>query len=412
MELAVLKAAVGQVREEYAFSQRRACRLLTMSVSSYRYQSRRSDEGLRLRLVELAREKPRFGYRRLHVLLRRSGEDVNHKRVHRVYREAGLSIRRKKRKHCVRTGQPLRVCTAANQEWALDFVHDAVESGRAIRVLSVVDAYTRECLALQVDTSFASRRVTRVLEGIMAERGVPQAIRCDNGPELTSRHFLAWCIERKIELVHIQPGRPMQNGRVESFNGRMREECLNVSWFGNLFEARERIAVWRREYNEERPHSSLGYRTPEEFAREIGGERAVEKTLSGKVKTTFPLRLEIPQKARDFHFPTAPAATVHLSPSRLTVRMSYYDVCGIRGQVSRSSHAFARDSRTRVISLMARSQFSMAATRRVWRHRKGRFSPIAWTNLAKVRATRPGRTHCSRDQPQRSEGQPLGLLGP
>ena len=121
--------------------------------------------------MELAREKPRFGYRRLHVLLRRSGEAVNHKRVHRVYREAGLSIRRKKRKHCVRTGQPLRACTAANQEWALDFVHDAVESGRAIRVLSVVDAYTRECLALEVDTSFASRRVTRVLERIVAERG-------------------------------------------------------------------------------------------------------------------------------------------------------------------------------------------------------------------------------------------------
>jgi len=175
-----MKAAVGQVREEYAFSQRRACHLLTMSVSSYRYQSRRSDEGLRLRLVELAREKPRFGYRRLHVLLRRSGEAVNHKRVHRVYREAGLSIRRKKRKHCVRIGQPLRVCTAANQEWALDFVHDAVESGRAIRVLSVVDAYTRECLALEVDTSFASRRVTRVLEGIVAEQGVPQAIRCSS----------------------------------------------------------------------------------------------------------------------------------------------------------------------------------------------------------------------------------------
>ena len=155
---------MGQVREEYAFSQRRACSLLTVAVSSYRYQTRRSDEGLRERLVKLAREKPRFGYRRLHVLLRRSGEVVNHKRVQRVYREAGLSMRRKKRKHCVRGGQPLRACTAANQEWALDFVHDAVESGRAIRVLSVVDAYTRECLALEVDTSFASRRVTRVLE--------------------------------------------------------------------------------------------------------------------------------------------------------------------------------------------------------------------------------------------------------
>jgi putative transposase len=306
MELAVLKAAVGQVRQEYAFSQRRACRLLTMSVSSYRYQSKRSDEGLRVRLEELAREKPRFGYRRLHVLLQRNGETVNHKRVHRVYREAGLSIRRKKRKPCVRTGQPLRACRAANQEWALDFVHDAVESGRAIRVLSVLDAYTRECLALEVDTSFASRRVTRVLERIVAERGVPQAIRCDNGPELTSRHFLAWCIDRKIELVHIQPGRPMQNGRVESFNGRMREECLNVSWFGNLFQARERIAVWRREYNQERPHSSLGYRTPEEFAREVGGEKGCGKGAAWKSKNNFSTPLGNPAKGAGFQLSHSP----------------------------------------------------------------------------------------------------------
>jgi putative transposase len=287
-----LKAAVGHVQQEYAFSQRRACGLMTLAVSSYRYQTKRSDEGLRARLVKLAREKPRFGYRRLHVLLRRSGEIVNHKRVQRVYREAGLSIRRKKRKHCVRAGQPLRACSAANQEWALDFVHDAVESGRAIRVLSVVDACTRECLALEVDTSFASRRVTRVLERIVAERGTPMAIRCDNGPELTSRHFLAWCVERKIELLHIQPGRPMQNGRVESFHGRLREECLNVSWFGNLYEARWKIAAWRKDYNEERPHSSLGYRTPAEFAREVGGEKGCGKdggfaTLENA--TRFPL---------------------------------------------------------------------------------------------------------------------------
>ena len=145
-------------------------------------------------------------------------------------------------------------------------VHDAVECGRTIRVLSVVDAYTRECLALEVDTSFASRRVTRVLEGIIAERGLPQTIRCDNGPELTSRHFLAWGLERKIELAHIQPGKPMQNGRLESFNGKLREECLNISWFQNLLDARVKIAAWRKEYNEARPHSSLGYKTPKEFA--------------------------------------------------------------------------------------------------------------------------------------------------
>ncbi len=261
-----MKAAIGQMRGEYAFSERHACAVMLLAAGTYRYRSRRSDEPLRTQLVELAREKPRFGYRRLQVLLSRSGEQVNHKRLHRVYREAGLTIRRRKRKHCLRAGQPLVQRTAANQEWALDFVHDAVECGRAIRVLAVVDAYTRECLALEVDTSFASRRVTRVLEVIVAERGQPQSIRCDNGPELTSRHFLAWCVERQIELIHIQPGKPTQNGRIESFHGRLREESLSVSWFQNLFDARRKIAAWRFDYNQERPHSSLGYRTPKEFA--------------------------------------------------------------------------------------------------------------------------------------------------
>jgi putative transposase len=248
-------------------SERRVCGLLSVAPSSYRYQARGSDEVLRDRVVELARQKPRYGYRRLHVLLRRAGEQVNHKRLYRVYREAGLCLRRKKRKHCVRVSRPLSQCTAANQEWALDFVHDAIAAGRTIRVLSVVDAYTRECLALEVDTSFASRRVTRVLDQIIEQRGKPLAIRCDNGPELTSRHFLAWAIEGQIELIHIQPGKPTQNGRCESFNGRLREECLRISWFQNLFDARKKISNWRMDYNQQRPHSSLGYLTPEEFAR-------------------------------------------------------------------------------------------------------------------------------------------------
>ena len=272
-----MKAAIGQMQEEYAFSERRACALMLVAVGTYRYLSRRSDEPLRSRLVELAREKPRFGYRRLHVLLSRSGERVNHKRLHRIYRAAGLMIRRKKRKHCTRAGKPLLERTAANQEWALDFVHDAVECGRTIRVLTVVDAYTRECLVLEVDTSFASRRVIRVLEQIIFERGLPQSIRCDNGPELTSRHFLAWAIQRQIELVHIQPGKPTQNGRLESFNGKLREECLRVNWFQNLFDARRKIAAWQKEYNEERPHSSLGYRTPKEFA----AQAAVDCVITG-----------------------------------------------------------------------------------------------------------------------------------
>ena len=147
-------------------------------------------------------------------------------------------------------------------------------SGRAMRMLSVVDVCTRECLALEVDTSFAGRRVTHALEAIVAERGKPAAIRCDNGPELTSRHFLAWCVERGIELVHIQPDKPTHNAHVESFHGRLRDECLNVSWFENLWDARRKVAAWRVQYNEERPHSALGYQTPAEFARRFGALRS------------------------------------------------------------------------------------------------------------------------------------------
>ncbi len=247
-------------------SARRVCGLLVVAESSYRYVSRRSDEELRERLVAAAREQPRWGYRRLQILVDRGGH-VNHKRVYRVYREAGLMIRRKARKRLSRVGAPRAAPNGPNQEWALDFVHDAAESGRKFRALSVLDVYTREALALEVDTSMGSRRVTRVLEQILAQRGKPTAIRCDNGPEFTSRHFLAWCLERKIELVHIEPGKPVQNAHVESFHGKLRDECLNASWFGNLLEARAKIAAWRREYNEERPHSSLGYLAPREFAR-------------------------------------------------------------------------------------------------------------------------------------------------
>jgi putative transposase len=287
------------MRQDYAFSERRACDVVGMAVASYRYRRRRQDEPLRTKLVELARAKPRYGYRRLQVLLRREGEVVNHKRVHRVYREAGLMIRRKKRKHCARAGVPLRVCTAANQEWALDFVHDAVASGRTIRVLSVEDAYTRQCLALEVDTSFASRRVTRVLEAAIAGYGCPETIRCDNGSELTSRHMLAWAVERRIELRHIAPGKPTENGRLESFNGRLRDECLNVSWFENLFDARRKIGAWKQEYNQERPHSSLGYLTPNEYA-----ERAVASYGKDACQTAASLENA---EARVSHFPTAPA---------------------------------------------------------------------------------------------------------
>ena len=174
-------------------------------------------------------------------------------------------MRRLRRKRLSRVAALTHV-VRSNQEWALDFVCDTLATGRGIRVLAVVDAFTRENLSLEVDTSLSSRRVTRTLESVIEHRGKPEAIRCDNGPELTSRHFLSWCEERKIQLIHIQPGRPMQNGHVESFNGRLRDECLNANWFRNLMDARAKISAWRDEYNGERPHSSLGYRTPNEFA--------------------------------------------------------------------------------------------------------------------------------------------------
>lgn len=304
-----MKASVEHLRSTFAFSQRRACGLIGLAVSTFRYRAASDDTALRARLIELARERPRFGYRRLQVLLNLP-EAVNHKRVWRIYRDAGLAVKRRKRKRLVRVGRPLEPARFPNEEWALDFVSDVIACGRRIRILNVADAYTRECLALEVDTSFASRRVTRSLEAIMAERGVPQRIRCDNGPELTSRHFLAWCTERRIELFYIQPGKPMQNGRLESLNGKLRDEFLNVSWFRNLFDARRQAELWRRDYNEVRPHSSLGYRTPAAFAAGWNsvtspfsipisdGEALRQGNPSGSLRSALTPALSI---ATDFH---------------------------------------------------------------------------------------------------------------
>ena len=257
------------MKAEFAFSERHACELMSIPRSSCRYQGRRDDSGIRERLTELAREKPRFGYRRLHILLRRAGERVNHKRVQRIYREAGLCVRRIRRKRLTRSYAPSSKLSAPNQEWAVDFASDIAASGQRLRVFSVVDAFTRECLALETDTSLPSRRVTRVLQRIIDQRGRPEFLRSDNGPEVSSRHYLAWCVERSIGTIHIQPGKPTQNGHVESFHGRLRDECLNTSWFWNLWDAKRKIAAWRIEYNTNRPHSSLAYRTPAEFAEQV-----------------------------------------------------------------------------------------------------------------------------------------------
>ena len=232
-------------------------------------------------MVKLARQKPRYGYRRLHAMLERrganSGQPLNVKRVYRLYLEEGLSVRRKKRKRLVRERAAEPRLTGPNQEWAMDFVADGLANGRMVRILTVVDAYTRECLALEADFSFGSGRVTRVLEHVIAERGRPENVRSDNGPEFTSRHMIGWAEQWKAGLINIEPGKPMQNGHVESFNGRLRDECLNTSWFRTLNDVRETLANWRREYNCERPHSSLDYRRPEKFRQSTGCENKILK---------------------------------------------------------------------------------------------------------------------------------------
>jgi putative transposase len=269
MELAGMRKDVAFAVEQFPMTERRACKLVGVDRSSYRYERRPDHNGeLRQELVSVARQKPRYGYRRLHALLSRRGFAVSAQRIYRLYKAEGLMVRRLRRKRLSRVAVASNLMRS-NQEWALDFVCDALATGRGIRALTVVDAFTRENLSLEVDTSLSSRRVTRALEAVIERRGMPEAIRCDNGPELTSRHFLSWCEERKIQLIHIQPGRPMQNGHIESFNGRLRDECLNANWFHNLADARSKIRAWRDEYNGERPHSSLGYRTPNEFAESL-----------------------------------------------------------------------------------------------------------------------------------------------
>ncbi len=260
------------VSVEFRLSERTACKLLGVERSSYRYEPR-PDRNIELReaLVKLARQKPRYGYRRLHVLLQRRGHEVNVKRVYRLYLEERLSVRRRKRKRLVRDRALELRLVRPNQKWAMDFIVDGLATGRMVRILSVVDAYTRECLALEADTSLGSGRVTRVLEQLIEERGRPENVRSDNGPEFTSRRMLGWAEAWKVGLVHIQPGRPMQNGHVESFNGRLRDECLNVEVFFTLADARRKLTLWLHDYNHHRPHSALADRTPAEFAAIFSG---------------------------------------------------------------------------------------------------------------------------------------------
>jgi putative transposase len=214
--------------EEKGYSQRRACGLVGMEPKTYRYASRRPDDaGMRARLRELANERRRFGYRRLHILLRREGVALNHKKLFRLYREERLTVRRRGgRKRALGTRAPMTIPQGPNQRWSLDFVSDVLADGRRFRVLVVVDDFTRECLALVVDTSLSGLRVARELDRLAELRGLPLMIVSDNGTELTSRAILAWQEERGVEWHYIAPGKPIQNAFVESLNGRLRDECL------------------------------------------------------------------------------------------------------------------------------------------------------------------------------------------
>ena len=271
MKPAVRRVAAQHVQERWAYSERRACGLVSVGRSTKRYAEHGHDDmRVRARLRELAAEKRRYGYRRLHVLLRREGMRVNHKCVERIYREEGLSVRRRKRKRAAgMRAETWLPATRPDQRWSLDFVSDALWWGRKLRMLTVVDTYTRESLAIEVDTSLSGARVARVLDRVIAERAAPDEIVMDNGPELTSKALDQWAYERGVKLRFIAPGKPQQNGYIESFNGKLRDECLNEHWFTTLYDAREKVEAWRVEYNRERPHSSLGNQTPEEFRRSL-----------------------------------------------------------------------------------------------------------------------------------------------
>jgi len=264
---AARRAVVRLLIETYRFSERRSCRIARVSRSTHRYMHRRDQRPwLRQRLRELAEQHPRHGYWRLYRKLRRAGVVVNHKCVHRLYREEGLRVEKRRRKRVARARVDLPRPTRANQSWSTDFMSDATADGRRLRVSNVVDDYTREA-ASHVDRSITAPRMIELLDRFAVERGgYPESITCDNGPEFISDAFDQWADTRGIKINFIQPGKPVQNCYVESFNGRMRDECLNQNWFTTIDDARRIITDWTEEYNEQREHGTLGM-TPREFAR-------------------------------------------------------------------------------------------------------------------------------------------------
>ena len=265
---------------QHHLSERRACRLVGLSRDSYRHPPEPSPgtQELADRIVEIAHARRRFGYRRIHDLLRPQFAGVNHKRVYRLYTQANLTVRkRKKGKRPLTERVPLQQAQSTNEVWSMDFVSDSLANGRRLKYLTVADDFSHEAVDITVDYGISGEYVTRLLDRAALFRGYPQAVRTDNGPEFTSRAFMAWAHSHGVRHILIQPGRPMQNGYIESFNGRFRDEHLNEHWFETLHQARVAASIWRQDYNEVRPHSSLGRIPPARFA-ELNRQRAGDST--------------------------------------------------------------------------------------------------------------------------------------
>lgn len=272
---------------QHHLSERRACRLVGLSRDSYRNPPvvDEATQQLSAKIVEIAQVRRRFGYRRIHDLLRRQFPGVNHKRVYRLYSQAQLAVRkRKKVRRAASERVPLTVASRVNEVWSMDFVSDSLANGRRIKCLTVADDFTHECVDIAVDYGISGQYVTRLLDRAAIFRGYPAAVRTDNGPEFTCRAFIAWAQAHDVRHILIQPGRPMQNGYIESFNGKFRDECLNEHWFETLMQARSEIATWRQDYNEVRPHSSLGRMPPAEFAQRHRSKNQPPPASSNEIK--------------------------------------------------------------------------------------------------------------------------------
>lgn len=281
------RRVVQKVQAAEGISERRAVRFTGFPRSTMRYRSLRAPQAeLRARIRELAGQRPRWGYRRIHDLLQREGWAVNRKRVQRLYREEGLAVRRKGKRKRSQVPRPVRQPLGRpNERWSMDFVSDTLSTGRQFRCLTILDEFSRECLAIHVAHSIPAVRVIDVLERLKEERGLPDIIMTDNGSEFTSRAFDSWAYARGIKIEYIQPGKPVQNCFIESFNGTLRDECLNMHWFLSLADAKREIKAWRKDYNHVRPHSSLGRLTPAEYA---GNHQPSEETLATITSSDLP----------------------------------------------------------------------------------------------------------------------------